>query len=156
MTECCSKTGIRTIAGVVLLREDNAALLQLRDEKPGLRHAGVWVFPGGQSEAGETMEQCAHRELREETGYRCQKLVYLTAFTFSENDGHPPDHVTFFWGRYDGVQELRCGEGQAIGFFRRTEAPVQQMPDFLLQVWDHALIEAARPKDPSVSKVESK
>jgi hypothetical protein len=28
------------VAAVVLLRQDGAALFQLRDDKPGLRHAG--------------------------------------------------------------------------------------------------------------------
>ena len=47
---------VRTVAGVVLLRDDNAALLQLRDNKPGLNAAGLWVFPGGHCEPGESLE----------------------------------------------------------------------------------------------------
>jgi len=44
---------VRTVGGVVLLRDDNSALLQLRDNKPGLNAAGLWVFPGGHCEPGE-------------------------------------------------------------------------------------------------------
>src|SRR5439155_24976223 len=47
---------LRTVGGVVLLRDDNAALLQLRDNKPGLNAAGLWVFPGGHCEPDESLE----------------------------------------------------------------------------------------------------
>lgn len=142
------------MAGVVLLRADNAALLQLRDEKPGLRHAGLWVFPGGQCEPGETVEQCARREFLEETGYLCETLLPLTAFTYDQDDNNPPDQVTFFWGRFDGVQPVSCREGQALQFFRRNEAPTHQMPDFLLPVWDQAMSAADASKGESSSESE--
>src|SRR5256885_7870725 len=65
---------VRTIGGVVLLRDDNSALLQLRDNKPGLNAAGLWVFPGGHCEPGESIEAGARKEFREETGYECGGL----------------------------------------------------------------------------------
>lgn len=37
-------------------------------------------FPSGHSDIDETMEACAMRELEEETGYRCEKLVKLGEF----------------------------------------------------------------------------
>ena len=152
MEENHSRGGCRAVAGIVLLRDDDAALLQLRDDKPGLRHPGAWVFPGGVCELGETMEQCARRELLEETGYYSRTLHPLTEFTYPGADGLPPDQITFFWDRFDGTQELRCGEGQAIAFFRRVEAPVKLMPDFLLHIWDLAKLDAARLDQNSVSQ----
>ena len=44
------------VGALFLLRDDGALLLQLRDEKPNLRHAGMWVPPGGHIEADESVE----------------------------------------------------------------------------------------------------
>jgi len=51
----------------------------LRDSPSGSREVVVvhrpgredWSFPKGKLDAGETFEQCALREVREETGYHC-------------------------------------------------------------------------------------
>ena len=44
-----------TIADVFLFRDDGAALLQLRDNKPDLKNAGMWVPPGGGLEENESL-----------------------------------------------------------------------------------------------------
>ena len=36
-----------------------------------------WIFPGGQSEAGETEAETVVREVREETGVGCQALAFI-------------------------------------------------------------------------------
>ena len=68
------------VAAVILLRHDGAALLQHRDDKPGLRNAGMWVPPGGHAESDELMLDCARRELREETEYDASDLRFLLSF----------------------------------------------------------------------------
>jgi len=60
-------------ASVVMLRRD--AVLMVERARPPL--AGLWSFPGGKSEPGETPEQTARRELLEETGLRVGRLVRL-------------------------------------------------------------------------------
>jgi 8-oxo-dGTP pyrophosphatase MutT (NUDIX family) len=134
---------VREIAGVVLLRDDGAALLQHRDEKPGLPHAGLWVPPGGHREPGEPIEVCARREFEEETGYRLDQLEFLTRFLDENIPGAPPSSITIFWGRYDGVQTPACYEGQALEFVPRSRADALKVPRYLVDVWDRALAAAA-------------
>lgn len=127
------------VAAVFLLRSDGAALFQLRDDKPNLRHAGMWVPPGGHQEPWEPIAACARRELREETGYDCPDPRRLAAFTDDQGDGWPPYELTVFWARYDGAQPLRCMEGRDLRFIERREAATFPIPSYLVPIWDMAI-----------------
>jgi nucleoside-diphosphate-sugar epimerase/8-oxo-dGTP pyrophosphatase MutT (NUDIX family) len=133
------------VTSVVLLREDGAALLQHRDDKPGLSCAGLWVMPGGHFEPGEDSGQCARRELEEETGYQAADLRYLAALPHVNDITAKPYQLVFYWGRYDGRQAVECREGQALRFVRRGEADALAIPEVVLRAWDLALaLTAAR------------
>ena len=51
-------------ASVAIVRKDDLLLIQ-RNRPPS---EGLWTLPGGRLEVGETVEDCARRELREEMG----------------------------------------------------------------------------------------
>lgn len=59
----------------VVIREDGAALLVRRSKSPD---RGLWGFPGGHVELGETAMAAAARELLEETGVVATPTLYLT------------------------------------------------------------------------------
>ena len=76
---------IDRVGAVFLLRSnDGASLLQLRDDKPGLRHARQWVPPGGHAKFEEEIDACARREFLEETGYNCTHLYKLHELDIKE------------------------------------------------------------------------
>ena len=126
------------VGAVMLLRNDGAMLMQLRDNKIGLRRAGMWVPPGGHAEKGESMESCAKREFKEETNYICSSLKFLVELE-DFVDGWDPYMLTVYWSVYDGVQTLKCLEGQDLKFIRRDKADSHDIPKNLLAVWDAAL-----------------
>lgn len=134
----------RRVAGVILLRDDGAALMQHRDDKPRLPHAGLWTPPGGHCNDGESIEACARREMLEETGYRCEALHPLAAFLDDQVQEVPPMWLSMFWAEYDGVQSIVCYEGQGLAFITRDEAVMYPIPSYLVDLWDQALAARAR------------
>ncbi|AAT43548.1 NUDIX hydrolase [Picrophilus oshimae] len=53
----------RVAAGALVLKNNKFLLVKRMDEPD----AGLWAVPGGKLEYGETLEQCAVREIKEET-----------------------------------------------------------------------------------------
>jgi mutator protein MutT len=54
--------------GIALVRLAGCFLIRKRPPLPGSPMPGVWEFPGGKCEPGETPEAAAVRETREESG----------------------------------------------------------------------------------------
>jgi len=72
--------------GVIVIK-DNKVLL---GKRKGSHGEGTWSFPGGHLEFNEQLEDCARRELREETGIEI-KSIRLGTFTndiFHEEGKH--------------------------------------------------------------------
>jgi len=76
------KTPHYTVTAAVLQR-DGRVLLAKRPSRGLL--GGMWEFPGGKVEAGETLEACLGREIREETGVEIRVAeafgIYQHAYT---------------------------------------------------------------------------
>lgn len=96
----------RPLVGVaVIIMRDHKVLLGKRKMSHG---AGTWAFPGGHLEFNETIENCARREVFEETALGVKNIRYA-AFTndiFTEVGKH---YVTLFIvSEYcHGVPELK-------------------------------------------------
>jgi len=71
---------IRQVVAAVIER-DGKILIARR--KPGLVAGGMWEFPGGKLEDGETAEKCLERELEEELGVRSRVGDLLCSVPFS-------------------------------------------------------------------------
>ena len=59
------------VSAIALVDIDNKVLIAQRPKNKFME--SFWEFPGGKIEAGETPEDCALRELKEETGLSLEK-----------------------------------------------------------------------------------
>ena len=125
--------GTRQVVGVVLLRDDGAALLQHRDNISTISDPGLWVFPGGHLECNETPCEGAAREMEEETGYRCHNLRPLIQLEVDEGE------LSFYWEQYDGRQHVVCREGQGLEFVDRQKVESLPKQPYVTNVFDLAL-----------------
>lgn len=64
-----SEPTVRPAARLIVVRPDCRVLLMLWGHAPGVPGGRVWFTPGGGLDSGETHEEAAARELREETGF---------------------------------------------------------------------------------------
>lgn len=78
--------------GVMILK-DGKVLLGKRHEDPekassALRGAGTWTMPGGKLHFGETFEEGAKRETKEETGIKLNKVDVICMNNDVVEDAH--------------------------------------------------------------------
>lgn len=59
-----------------------------------------WTFPKGKADPGETDEECAAREVEEETGLRCVLGTELPSTRYVDSHGRPK---SVRWWRMDAV-----------------------------------------------------
>lgn len=125
MTEAAPSKPILLVAACALVDSDNRVLLAQRPEGKAL--AGLWEFPGGKVEAGETPEETLIRELREEIGIET-KVECLAPLTFAS---HPYDDfhllmLLYACRKWQGA--VRPQEGQAVRWVRISELYSLPMP----------------------------
>lgn len=99
------------VVACALIDVDGRILVTQRPE--GKDHAGLWEFPGGKIDVGETPEHAIVRELYEELNLEpCERCVQPLTFT-THNDGFRSITLLFYLCRqWDGF--IQPMEGQSI------------------------------------------
>ncbi|KAB2693427.1 8-oxo-dGTP diphosphatase MutT [Ochrobactrum sp. GPK 3] len=116
---------ILLVAACALVDSDGRVLLAQRPE--GKQLAGLWEFPGGKVEPGETPEETLIRELQEEIGITT-KVACLAPLTFASHT-YDDFHLLmplYVCRRFEGI--ARGLEGQALKWVRPKDMRDYPMP----------------------------
>ena len=117
--------------GAALIFRDGRLLIAQRHAKSHL--GGLWEFPGGKREVGETFEQCLVREIREELGVEISvgELFEEIAHVYPEKSVH----LKFF------ICTLLSGEPQPLDCAALKWVTKTELADFEFPAADAQLLE---------------
>ena len=112
------------LATICYIDNGREFLMLHRNKKPNDVHAGKWIGVGGKLERGETPQECAAREILEETGLKAKPVLkgvitfpdldwYTYVFKVTEFEGELIDcnEGTLEWVPYDQVLSKPTWEG---------------------------------------------
>lgn len=119
------QSSLVVVVACVLVDGDNRILLAQRPQ--GRAMAGLWEFPGGKLETGETPEDAMIRELYEELGITV-KPACLAPLTFASH-AYEDFHLLmplFVARRWQGI--ARPLEGQKLAWVHLDDLRSYEMP----------------------------
>lgn len=102
---------IINVVAVALMDADGRILLAQRPQ--GKAMAGLWEFPGGKIELGETPEEAMHREMKEELGVTlCKNCFAPVTFVSHRYESFHLVMLLYICRRWDGIPQAL--EGQTL------------------------------------------
>ena len=84
------------LATLLYVMKDDKTLMLYRNKRKKDYHEGKWNGLGGKFELGESPEECAIRELEEESGLIAKNLIFKGHLTFPMFDGVDDWYVFVF------------------------------------------------------------
>lgn len=117
------------MVAAALVRSDGQVLMQQRRYTGD--HGGLWEFPGGKIEPGESPESALIREIAEELGVTLDPAA-MAPLTFASDPALPPapraPHVILLYRCTAWAGEPRCLAGEAIDWVPADALPGLAMP----------------------------
>lgn len=117
------------VVAVALIDGEGRILLQRR--RLGGEHGGLWEFPGGKIEPGETPQAAALREIEEELAVRLDPAALVPLTFASDTDSPLPPrkaYVILLYTCRSWLGEAECRDGEEICWYAMDELAGLEMP----------------------------
>lgn len=99
------------LSTIIYIEKNEKYLMLHRTRKVNDVNKDKWIGVGGKFEEGESPEECARREVKEETGLSMNNLVYRGVVTFS-SDNAPGEQMHLFHCTDFSGDVKNCDEGE--------------------------------------------
>lgn len=124
-----NKIELVPVVAVALVRDDGKVLLQRRPS--GKMHGGLWEYPGGKVEKGETPETALIREIEEELGVTLmladlEPCGFASGGALADSDSRSIVILLYICRRWEGAP--RNLDAEAIAWFDFDELSELEMP----------------------------
>lgn len=109
------------------IEKDGAYLMLHRTKKEIDENGGKWIGVGGGFEEGESPDECAAREIFEETGLTVRSLRYRGVVTFV-SDEWGTEYMHLFTSSDFSGEVAECDEGE-LAWIKKSDVPS-------LEIWE--------------------
>ncbi len=120
------------LATLCYIKKDGKTLMLHRNKKKNDMNSGKWIGLGGKIEDGETPEECAIREIKEESGLIAKNLIFKGFLTFPQFDNIETWYVFLYL--------ITQFEGELINSNEGTLKWVDDKELFELPMWEGDMI----------------
>ena len=122
------RTLIQCGAGVIIINDSGKILLEKRADNH------LWGYAGGSVEIDEKVEDCAKRELLEETGLIADELSFFTVnsgaevhYTYPNGDEVSNIEIVYLCNQFHGEMIAQKEEFEELKFFKPSEIDIDMI-----------------------------
>ena len=115
---------MKIVGTAIIVNKKGEILVGKRPQGKAL--AGMWEFPGGKQEDGETVEQCIMREIYEELNVHCSVGDFL--LTVFKSYEHGDFKLMVYKASIDDIEFLKANVHEELRWVKPENMIVEEFP----------------------------
>lgn len=124
---------MKIVGTAIIANEKGEILVGKRPQGKAL--AGMWEFPGGKQEEGETVEQCIVREIFEELNVHCSVGDFL--LTVAKSYEHGDFKLMVYKATIDDMDNLRANVHDELRWIKPQNMIADEFPPADVAIIDY-------------------
>ena len=124
---------MKIVGTAIIANEKGEILIGQRPEGKDL--AGLWEFPGGKQEEGETVQQCIVREIYEELNVHCKVGRFL--LSVSRKYPHGEFKLMVYEVKIEDIQNLKANVHQDLRWVTPQAMDDYEFPPADIEIIDY-------------------